>query len=383
MDRKLEMAKINLEKQTQPLGEGAAVAHEGIQTVLLQLQESSRVHKEMLLAVARVVRDVLMLQCRALCRNYKDRGEFIDKLREAHGGVLDTRGWTYAQVLNAYAKDPWNEQFGFMSRNKERTMSKGGRPPRCNEVSSFDSEKPVYLQWGVYGVELTAGSTHSNGEIPWNQVRTDPSYLIFAELQNILMFFDLECLPVASYGEYREFEGFRVYWRPDASKFVETFLREPMCELVVLSTLQVATSLMILRAFLKDNGLGGWDIDEKMEILARPNYPAIRVFQRTKSDDINTLMSSWTTIQWRSWLLEMDLRSIVRRFNNLNKRSRRPVFNMKRVWYVSNKDDYEIAPEEVCPVSKWPSNEDCCEKETGLQCVLERVRCWIKNGKAE
>ena len=56
---------------------------------------------------------------------------------------------------------------------------------------------------------------------------------------------------------------------------------------------------------------------------------------------------------------------------------------MKRVWYVSNKDDYEIAPEEVCPVSKWPTNEDCGEKEEGLQCVLERVRCWIKNEKAE
>ena len=341
-----------------------------IQTVLLQLQESSRVHKEMLLAVARVVRDVLMLQCRALCRNYKDRGEFIDKLREAHGGVLDTRGWTYAQVLNAYAKDPWNDQFGFMSKNKERTVFRGGRAARCNEGSSYDAKKPVYLQWGVYGVELIAGSTHSNGEIPWKQVRTDPSYLILVELQYILMLFDLECLPVASYGEYREFEGFRVYWRPDASKFIGTLLREPMCELVVLSTLQVATSLMILKAFLQDKDLGVWEIDEKMEMLARPNYPAIRVFQRTKSDNINTLMSSWTTTQWRSWLLEIDLRSIVRRFNNLNKRSRRPVFNMKRVWYVSNKDDYEIAPEEVCPVSEWPANEECGGKEEGLQCVL-------------
>lgn len=91
--------------------------------------------------VERMVRDVVVLRCKFLCKDPKDREEFLKIAAEAYGGQLDSASHKEirAQLLLAYHKDP-NNKDGFISNNQIAAVRRGGPRPRRRRNSSKERQ---------------------------------------------------------------------------------------------------------------------------------------------------------------------------------------------------------------------------------------------------
>ena len=86
---------------------------------------------EHLKEMERMVRDIVVLRCKSVCKNRKDRDEFLEVAHIAYEGKLDTTSYKEirAQLLLAYHKDPKNQD-GFVSNNQVAAQRRGYPRPR-------------------------------------------------------------------------------------------------------------------------------------------------------------------------------------------------------------------------------------------------------------
>ena len=149
-------ARERLLAQTVPLAGGAAQAQRLIHQIL---QRCCAAVEKVVKKADRGVRDVVVLRCRAICTNPKDRELFLEKAAEAYDGELDKE--VRAQLLLAYHKDPTNKKSGFVSNNQVAANRRGGPRPRRRGGQSIDS-----LHSGE--AENTGGSASSSHPNPAN-----------------------------------------------------------------------------------------------------------------------------------------------------------------------------------------------------------------------
>ena len=87
------------------------------------------------------VRDIIVLRTKSVCKNPKDRDEFLKVAADDYGGSLDTEDWkaVRAQVLLAYHKDPKNKN-GFVSNNQVAAQRRGAPRPRRRRRASQEQQ---------------------------------------------------------------------------------------------------------------------------------------------------------------------------------------------------------------------------------------------------
>ena len=129
-------ARENLEDCTDPLAAGAAAAQNIIHYIMMKCPCGK---KKALKKAAQDIRDVVVLRCRALCKDPKDRDGFLEQAARAYGSELDKE--VRAQLLLAYHKD--------------RT---GGATPALNHVPIL-----VFVHMSVFG---TPARSHSGSAGP-------------------------------------------------------------------------------------------------------------------------------------------------------------------------------------------------------------------------
>jgi len=122
----LQRAMELLQADTDPLAQGAAQAQQLVHQVLLNCPAGAQ---KAVKKADRDVRDIVMLRCRAVCANPKDRDDFLHRAAEAYGvGELDKE--VHAQLLLSYHKDRKNQKCGFVSNNQIAADRRGGPRPR-------------------------------------------------------------------------------------------------------------------------------------------------------------------------------------------------------------------------------------------------------------
>ena len=123
-----------------PTGRGAAAASRLMHSIQLSCPpEAIGVVRD----IERDIRDIVILLCRSVQSEPKNRDEFVKLLEAAH----DTLGYTEKQyeqernlLLLAYTKDPYNEVYGHRSHTGDATDKRGGIPrPRRKHRSSSPS----------------------------------------------------------------------------------------------------------------------------------------------------------------------------------------------------------------------------------------------------
>lgn len=122
----LQRAMELLQADTDPLAQGAAQAQQLVHQVLLSCPAGAQ---KAVKKADRDVRDIVMLRCRAVCCDPKDRDDFLGRAAEAYGGgELDKE--VRAQLLLSYHKDRKNQKCGFVSNNQIAADRRGGPRPR-------------------------------------------------------------------------------------------------------------------------------------------------------------------------------------------------------------------------------------------------------------
>ena len=115
-----------LHADTDPLAQGAAQAQQLVHRALLNCPAGA---KKAVKKADRDVRDIVMLRCRAVCKDPKDRDEFLGQAAQAYGGgELDKE--VREQLLLSYHKNRKNQQCGFVSNNGIAAFRRGGPRPR-------------------------------------------------------------------------------------------------------------------------------------------------------------------------------------------------------------------------------------------------------------
>lgn len=99
--------------------------------------------------VEHTVRDVVVLRCKFLCKNHKDRDEFLKIAAQAYNGQLDSPSHKEirAQLLLAYHKDPRNKN-GFLSNNHFDKINRGYVRPRRQRKESTNHSSCSPDRWG-------------------------------------------------------------------------------------------------------------------------------------------------------------------------------------------------------------------------------------------
>ena len=95
-----KLARETLQACTDPLAAGAAAAQNIIHYIMMNCPCGK---KKALKKAAQDIRDVVVLRCRALCKDPKDRDGFLEQAARAYGSELDKE--VRAQLLLAYHKD--------------------------------------------------------------------------------------------------------------------------------------------------------------------------------------------------------------------------------------------------------------------------------------
>ena len=131
-----KLARETLQACTDPLAAGAAAAQNIIHYIMMNCPCGK---KKALKKAAQDIRDVVVLRCRALCKDPKDRDGFLEQAARAYGSELDKE--VRAQLLLAYHKD--------------RT---GGATPALNHVPIL-----VFVHMSVFG---TPARSHSGSAGP-------------------------------------------------------------------------------------------------------------------------------------------------------------------------------------------------------------------------
>ena len=122
----LQRAMELLQADTDPLAQGAAQAQQLVHQLLLNCPAGAQ---RAVKKADRDMRDIVMLRCRAVCIDPKDRDDFLGRAAEAYGGgELDKE--VRAQLLLSYHKDCKNKKCGFVSNNQIAADRRGGPRPR-------------------------------------------------------------------------------------------------------------------------------------------------------------------------------------------------------------------------------------------------------------
>ncbi len=135
----LQIVMKLLQADTDPLAQGAAQAQQLVHRVLLNCPAGAQ---KAVKKVDRDVRDIVMLRCRAVCCDPKDRDDFLGRAAEAYGGgTLDKE--VRAQLLLSYHKNRKNQKCGFISNNQIAADRRGGpRPRRRRQKATGKNNQP-------------------------------------------------------------------------------------------------------------------------------------------------------------------------------------------------------------------------------------------------
>ena len=131
----LEQACENL-KESMVKPHGAVQALYAVSEVLLRSRPAEATVRKDLKRVERMVRDVIVLRCKYMCKDSTSREEFLKVAADAYNDLLDqpTHTEIRAQLLLAYHKDPKNKT-GFLSNNSLAAIRRGCPRPRRNKTS--------------------------------------------------------------------------------------------------------------------------------------------------------------------------------------------------------------------------------------------------------
>lgn len=163
-------AKEAIQADTDPPARGAAEAQRLVHKVLKNCPDRA---EKAVKKADRDIRDVVVLQCRAICEDPKDRDLFLQKATEAYkgaGGELEKE--VRAQLLLAYHKDPTNQRNGFTSNNQIAADRKGGPRPRRRPPSRGRSPNRTHTRRAARD-EPPAAAAHSPSRVrPMTQEAT-------------------------------------------------------------------------------------------------------------------------------------------------------------------------------------------------------------------
>ena len=144
----LNVARHRLQAATEPPARGAAEAQRAVHSVIPRVPAFMELAEDIAKA-DRDVRDIVVLRCRACCRDPKDREAFKEMALEAYSHELDTDA--KALLLLSYSKDPATKDIGFPSNNAVDAKRRGRTRPRgrhsrareMEEAGAFSAGQPA------------------------------------------------------------------------------------------------------------------------------------------------------------------------------------------------------------------------------------------------